>query len=168
MAIGANKWVVATGQSVLLCYLLLFFFSPASRKRASLNIEIIYLFYGMAFLELNNCSYLFVVPKHHLLRSAHRFKLKCEVIRSIIVGYVWCRLAAKCACAYATAKLVDFVSALYKSRWGSGGCEAAVHAARRFVDSMGEEQVFVKLDFANAFNCLHRDPTWMTLPLFAM
>ena len=39
----------------------------------------------------------------------------------------------------------------------SVGCEAAVHAACRFLDSMNEDQIFVKLDFANAFNCLHRD-----------
>ena len=39
----------------------------------------------------------------------------------------------------------------------SGGCEVAVHAARRFLDSMDEDQIFVKLDFAKAFNCLHRD-----------
>ena len=39
----------------------------------------------------------------------------------------------------------------------SGGCEAAVHAVRRFPDSMDEDQIFVKLKFANAFNCLHRD-----------
>ena len=39
----------------------------------------------------------------------------------------------------------------------SGGYEAAVYAARRFLDSMDEDEIFVKLDFANAFNCLHRD-----------
>ena len=38
----------------------------------------------------------------------------------------------------------------------SGGCEAAMNAARRFLDSMDEDQIFVKLDFANAFNCLQR------------
>ena len=38
-----------------------------------------------------------------------------------------------------------------------GGCEAVVHAARRFVDSMDEDKIFVKLDFANAFNYLYRD-----------
>ena len=38
----------------------------------------------------------------------------------------------------------------------SGGCEAAVHAARRFLSGMPEGWVMVKLDFSNAFNSLHR------------
>ena len=73
------------------------------------------------------------------------------------MGYVWRRLAAKCACAYASAKLVDFFSPVQVSVGDSWGYEAAVHAARRFVDSMDEDKIFVKRDFANAFNCLHRD-----------
>ena len=36
------------------------------------------------------------------------------------------------------------------------GCEAAVHAVRRFLESMPPGSVLVKLDFTNAFNCLHR------------
>ena len=39
----------------------------------------------------------------------------------------------------------------------SGGCQAAVHAVLRFLDGIDEDQIFVKLDFANAFNCLQRD-----------
>ena len=38
-----------------------------------------------------------------------------------------------------------------------GGCEAAVHATRRFIRSMRPDQVLVKLDFTNAFNSLRRD-----------
>ena len=38
----------------------------------------------------------------------------------------------------------------------SGGCEAAVHAARRFLDNMQDSWVLVQLDFSNAFNSLHR------------
>jgi Reverse transcriptase (RNA-dependent DNA polymerase) len=39
----------------------------------------------------------------------------------------------------------------------SGGCEAAVHATRRFIADMPEEYVVAKLDFSNAFNCVRRD-----------
>jgi hypothetical protein len=39
----------------------------------------------------------------------------------------------------------------------SGGCEAAVHAARRFLLSLDDDLVLVKLDFSYAFNCIHRD-----------
>ena len=36
-----------------------------------------------------------------------------------------------------------------------GGCEAAVRAARRFLETMSNDNVVVKLDFSNASNCLH-------------
>src|SRR6218665_2623875 len=38
-----------------------------------------------------------------------------------------------------------------------GGGEAAIHASRSFVTNMTEDEIFVKLDFANAFNTLRRD-----------
>ena len=38
-----------------------------------------------------------------------------------------------------------------------GGCEAAVHAIRRYMATMSDDTVLVKLDFSNAFNSLHRD-----------
>ena len=73
------------------------------------------------------------------------------------MGYVWRRLTAKCACTYATSKLAEFFSPVQVGVGVPGGCEAAVHAARKFVENMGADDVLVKLDFANAFNCLHRD-----------
>src|SRR6218665_2499794 len=39
----------------------------------------------------------------------------------------------------------------------TGGGEAAIHASRSFVTNMTEDEIFVKLDFANAFNTLRRD-----------
>ena len=38
-----------------------------------------------------------------------------------------------------------------------GGCEAAVHAARRFLREMAEGSILIKLDFSSAFNSLYRD-----------
>ena len=38
----------------------------------------------------------------------------------------------------------------------AGGCEGAIHAARRYLETMPEDHILVKLDFSNAFNCLHR------------
>ena len=38
-----------------------------------------------------------------------------------------------------------------------GGCEAAVHATRRFLANMPPDYLLVKLDFSNAFNNIHRD-----------
>ena len=38
----------------------------------------------------------------------------------------------------------------------SGDCEAAVHAARRFLTCMPENSVAVKIDFSNPYNCIRR------------
>jgi len=38
----------------------------------------------------------------------------------------------------------------------SGGCEAAVHSARRYLEVLPQDHMLVKLDFTNAFNRLHR------------
>jgi len=39
----------------------------------------------------------------------------------------------------------------------SGGAEAAVRAARRFLDNMQPGKLFITIDFRNAFNTLRRD-----------
>ena len=78
-------------------------------------------------------------------------------IRPIAIGYVWRRLAAKCANSFAVAKLASYFSPFQLGVCAPGGCEAAVHAVRRFTDSLLSDQAVIKLDFANAFNSLHRD-----------
>ena len=37
-----------------------------------------------------------------------------------------------------------------------GGAEAALHCLRRYVNTMADDEIIVKLDFANAFNTLRR------------
>jgi hypothetical protein len=78
-------------------------------------------------------------------------------VRSIAIGYTWRRIAAKCANAYATYTLSSYLSPIQLGVGISGGCEAAVHATRRFAESMPASHCIVKLDFVNAFNSLHRD-----------
>ena len=46
-----------------------------------------------------------------------------------------------------------------------GGCEAAIHSARRFLQFLPPDHVMVKLDFSNAFNSLHR--SYMLLSVFS-
>ena len=78
-------------------------------------------------------------------------------IRPIAVGYVWRRLAAKVACNYIK---VASAALLAPRQLGFGitkGAEAAVRAARRYVDNMQQGQLFLKIDFRNAFNTLRRD-----------
>ena len=38
----------------------------------------------------------------------------------------------------------------------SGGCEAVIHSALRYLETLPPDHVLVKLDFSNAFNSLHR------------
>jgi hypothetical protein len=64
---------------------------------------------------------------------------------------------AKCASFYATRKLASYFNPHQLGVDTPGGCEAAVHATRRFIVTMPEDFVFVKLDFSNAFNTLQRD-----------
>ena len=78
-------------------------------------------------------------------------------LRPIALGYVWRRLAAKCANRYAVARLSSHFAPLQLGIGVPGGCEAAVHATRRFIRGMHNDQVLVKLDFTNAFNSLRRD-----------
>jgi len=75
----------------------------------------------------------------------------------VAIGYTWRRIAAKCANAYATYTLSSYLSPIQLGVGVSGGCEAAVHATRRFADDMPATHCIVKLDFVNAFNSLHRD-----------
>ena len=78
-------------------------------------------------------------------------------IRPIAVDYYWRRLSAKWANSFATNKLATYFSPIQMGVGVPGGCEAAVHACRRFVLNMPDDFFVVKLDFSNAFNCLHRD-----------
>ena len=78
-------------------------------------------------------------------------------IRPIAIGYSVRRLASKCVNKHALSVLKDTFAPSQLGVGVSGGCEAAVHAARRFLTNMPENFVVVKLDFANAFNCIRRD-----------
>ena len=80
-------------------------------------------------------------------------------IRPIAIGYTWRRLAAKCVNKYAITVLGDSFTPVQLGVGISGGCEAAVHATRRFIAHMPDSHVLVKLDFSNAFNCVRRYAT---------
>jgi hypothetical protein len=75
----------------------------------------------------------------------------------IAIGYSLRRLAAKCVNKYALNVLKDTFN---PSQIGFGvpeGCEVAIHATRRFLESMPDDHVAVKIDFSNVFNCIRRD-----------
>jgi Reverse transcriptase (RNA-dependent DNA polymerase) len=77
-------------------------------------------------------------------------------IRPIVVGLTLRRLASRCANTMGTSRLATYFNPIQLGVGTSGGCEAAVHAARRYLSNMPEGHVLVKLDFKNAFNCLER------------
>jgi len=77
-------------------------------------------------------------------------------VRSIVIGFSLRRLASKCANSFGTNQLRSY---FYPHQLGlsvAGGCEAAVHSARRYLQTLPADHVLVKLDFANAFNSIHR------------
>ena len=78
-------------------------------------------------------------------------------IRPIAIGYAWRRLSAKCANTYAVAILADYFGPIQLGVGVPSGCEAAVHATRRFAEHLPDDQVIVTLNFTSAFNSLHRD-----------
>ena len=71
------------------------------------------------------------------------------------------RLVAKCANMltfnFAQRKLAVYVFPIQLGVAVLGGCEAAVHASRRFLEGMAVDKILVKLDFSNAFNTIRRD-----------
>ena len=77
-------------------------------------------------------------------------------IRPIVVGFMLRRLASKCANSRSLARLAPSFSPTQLGVSIPGGCEAAIHSARRFLESMPKDNVVVQLDFSNAFNSLHR------------
>lgn len=89
--------------------------------------------------------------------SLTAFNKKDGGIRPIAVGDTLRRLSAKCATKAVQEK---FAGVFGPSQLGfgiSGGCEAAVHASRRFTNNSKMGDVFLKLDFENAFNSIRRD-----------
>ena len=78
-------------------------------------------------------------------------------LRPIAIGLTLRRLAAKCCVGSISAFAKRFFSPHQLGVGIQGGCEAVVHTARRFAQHLPADNVIVKLDFSNAFNCIHRD-----------
>jgi len=77
-------------------------------------------------------------------------------IRPIAMGFTLRRLTSKCANAHVSSRLAAFFRPIQLGVGTPGGCEAAVHSARRFLQTMPADHIVVKLDFSNAFKYLHR------------
>lgn len=80
-------------------------------------------------------------------------------LRPVAIGESFRRLAAKCACARAKAKVVAILAPHQLGVGVTGGGEAMVHILRQWVDRMGDsvDSVLLSLDMENAFNLVERD-----------
>ena len=77
-------------------------------------------------------------------------------IRPIVIGLTLRRLASKCANAVGIVRLASYFCPRQLGVGTPGGCEAAIHSARRYLQTLPADHVMVKLDFTNSFNSLHR------------
>jgi hypothetical protein len=73
------------------------------------------------------------------------------------VGFTLRRLVAKTAARRAHSSSSSILLPPQAGVGVKGGCEGLIHATRRYVETMGSDRAFVKLDFSNAFNSLRRD-----------
>jgi hypothetical protein len=89
--------------------------------------------------------------------SLFAFSKKDGGVRPIAVGLTLRRLAAKVACRGVNDKCALLLKPRQLGVGVKGGAEALAHGARRYLDSMPSDHVFVKLDFTNAFNSVRRD-----------
>ena len=84
-------------------------------------------------------------------------KKKSGGVRPIAVGCTLRRLVAKIAGRKVSGEMSELLAPRQLGFGVRGGAEAAVHAARRFLQDMPSDHAVVKLDFANAFNSVRRD-----------
>ena len=81
----------------------------------------------------------------------------CGGIRPIAIGTVYRRLATKVALRPLSSELGTQLRPNQLGFGTPGGCEAAAHATRLFARTTGQNDVLVKIDMRNAFNCVRRD-----------
>lgn len=77
-----------------------------------------------------------------------------DLIQPIAIGSTLRRLASKLCCKNILPKLQNKFQPTQLGFGTKGGCEAAVHACRTFLNNTGE--VLLKIDVKNAFNSIDR------------
>ena len=78
-------------------------------------------------------------------------------LRPIAVGSFYRRLATKVALRPLSPELGQQLRPVQLGYGTPGGCEAAVHASRQFLENLSDNEVLVKIDMRNAFNTVRRD-----------
>ena len=77
--------------------------------------------------------------------------------RPIAVGSFYRRLATKVALRPLSSELGQQLRPVQLGYGSPGGCEAAVHASRQFLENLSDNEVLIKIDMRNAFNTVRRD-----------
>jgi hypothetical protein len=77
-------------------------------------------------------------------------------IRPIAIGSTFRRLASKLGCYYLSGEISNYLKPKQLGFGTRSGCEAAVHSVRSYLTNYSAE-VFLKIDFKNAFNSVERD-----------
>ena len=77
-------------------------------------------------------------------------------------------VGVKMACSYLKGAGAELLAPRQLGFGIKGGAEAAVRAARRYIDKMEDGKVFVKIDFKNAFNTLRRSGVQIFSRTFAI
>ena len=78
-------------------------------------------------------------------------------IRPIAMGFTIRRLASKCACLYSLESIPQLLFPYQLGFGVPGGAEAAIHAARIYLNHLPLQKALLKIDFKNAFNSIRRD-----------
>src|SRR6218665_2629734 len=96
-------------------------------------------------------------------RCFFALRKKSGALRPIVTGYLWRRLPSMSASALAIPRLTPYLSPQQIGVGTPGETEAAVHATRRFLQTMYQYTVLVKLNILNTLhvklnilNTLHR------------
>ena len=77
-------------------------------------------------------------------------------ITPIAIGETIGRLIAKCGSTRMLKKFGTYFTPIQLGAGAKHSCEAAAHVAREFITDNKDDTVFVKIDFANAFNSVRR------------
>ena len=93
-------------------------------------------------------------------------KKKDGGLRPIAIGLVLRRLVSRSVCISSREKAKNLLSPFQLGVGIAGGAEAATHATRRFLSQKNDALGIVKLDFANAFNCVTRKQIIESVGLF--
>lgn len=85
-------------------------------------------------------------------------KKKSGGIRPIAIGNTFRRLCARLSCGMVSNRMSNYFCPKQVGFSVRGGCEAAVHSARKFISSIASPKtVMLKMDMENAFNSMERD-----------